>query len=180
MEDVLRQDKDLVKFPRFLLLIILVVSISLPFLHVTHANATSAKSNFGEVEFFKGTWECSIQGSPNDKFRWSVTEGLNNAWLVGFVQVGKNKVSNDFWRLVQGRIERFAFTGDSTFVKVASSGWESNQLKFAGSANQTTGEFQVRQTITRSNNREFRALWERIGRERKWTPFSDERCVRLS
>jgi hypothetical protein len=169
-----------VKFPRFLLVFIFVVLISLPFIQVTQANEASTKSNFHEVEFFKGTWECSIQSSSNDKFRWSVTEGLNNAWLVGFVRVGKNEVSNDFWRLAKGRIERFAFTGDSTFVEVASNGWESNQLKFAGSANQKIGEFQVRQTITRNSDREFRALWERIGKDRKWISFSDEHCVKLS
>ncbi|WP_197036133.1 S41 family peptidase [Fischerella sp. PCC 9605] len=144
------------------------------------ANEYNPKSNFSEVEFFKGTWECSIQSSPNNKFRWSLTQGLNNAWLVGFVQVGNNKVSNDFWRLVQGRIERFAFTGDGTFVSVTSNGWESQRLKFAGSANQKTGEFQVRQTITTKGNREFRALWERLGNERKWSPFSDERCIKLN
>lgn len=165
---------------RFLFSIVFVVLIGLTLVNATQANEASTKSNFREVEFFKGTWECSIQGSPNDKFRWSVTEGLNNAWLVGFVQVGKNKVSNDFWRLVKGRIERFAFTGDSTFVKVGSNGWESNQLKFAGSANQKAGEFQVRQTITRNSSREFRALWERMGEDQKWSPFSNERCIKLS
>ena len=168
------------KFPHFLLLIVLIGLLGLSFVQTTQANEAPAKSNFREVEFFKGTWECSIQTSPNDKFRWSVTEGLNDAWLVGFVQVGKNKVSNDFWRLVENRIERFAFTGDSTFVRVASNGWEANQLKFAGSANQKTGEFQVRQTITRNSDREFRALWERMGKDQQWTPFSDERCIKLS
>ncbi len=168
------------KFPRFVLLIILAALIGLTRVYATQAPGASTKSDFHEVEFFKGTWECRIQGSPDNQFRWSVTEGLNNAWLVGFVQVGRNRVSNDFWRMVKGRIERFAFTGDSTFVKVSSNGWESNQLKFAGSANQKTGEFQVRQTITRNSNREFRALWERMGEDHKWTPFSDERCSKLT
>lgn len=152
---------------------------SFAFINATQANNAPSISNFSEVEFFKGTWECRIQGSPDNVFRWSVTEGLNNMWLVGFVQVGRKKVSNDFWRLTNGKIERFAFTGDGTFVKVESSGWKSNKVEFIGSANQKMGELKVRQIITKNNNGEFHALWERMGDNQKWSAFSDERCIKL-
>jgi dienelactone hydrolase len=174
-------DKEQVMKPlHFLLSAAFIVLISFTFVNEIQSSDAPASSDFSEVDFFKGTWECRIQGSPDNVFRWSVTEGLNNSWLVGFVQVGQNKVSNDFWRLVNRKIERFAFTGDGTFVKVDSNGWKSNKLRFIGSANQKTGEFEVRQTITRNSDREFRALWERIGDDRSWSVFSDELCTKLS
>ncbi|MES1023091.1 hypothetical protein ABN584_09350 [Gloeocapsa sp. BRSZ] len=160
----------------FFLVVFLVLTFTL--INTSQASNTPSKANLSEVAFFKGSWECRIQGSPNNVFRWSVAENLNSLWLVGFVQVGQNKVSNDFWR-VNNKIERYAFTGDGTFVKVESSGWESNKLRFFGSANQMTGELKVRQTITRDNDTEFRALWEKRGKDQSWSAFSDERCTKL-
>jgi hypothetical protein len=167
-----------VQTQRFILSVTFVILASLTLFKILQASDARSNSNLSSVEFFKGTWECKLQGSPFTKFRWSVAEGLDGAWLIGFIEVSGNKVSNDCWRVVEGKIERFAFTRDGSFLKVESSGWESGILKFTGSVSNKMEEVATKETITQKSAREFRALWEKMDKNRKWFTQNDEICTK--
>jgi hypothetical protein len=152
------------------------LSISVCFVAFNMFQSCDAKSNSSELEFFKGNWECKLQTSPSNTFQWLVRE--ENSWLNGSVQRGQNKVSTDFWRITNGKIERFAFASDGLLVKVESNGWESNKLVFLGSFNKQNEVSQVRETITRKTDKEFRAIWEKMERSRHWVTITDERCTK--
>lgn len=98
--------------------------------------------------------------------------------MVGVVEKNGEKVSTDFWRQSDKKIERFAFTASGAFVKIESSGWESDRLVMTGVMSDKTGETKVRETITRVNDRRFQALWERESSDGKWIVFADEICTR--
>jgi hypothetical protein len=134
-------------------------------------------SQSNDVEFFKGTWECKLKSSPTT-FNWSVASGLKNSWLVGFVQKGQDKVTNDYWRINKSKIERFVFTGDGLLVRAESNGWQANKLIFLGSFSKPGEEFKARQTITKKGDREFLAMWEKMDRDQRWSTFSEERCIK--
>jgi hypothetical protein len=134
-------------------------------------------SKLSEVEFFKGTWKCQLKKSAT-AFSWSVTNGLGGTWLTGFVQVGQDKVTNDYWRINNGKIERYAFTTDALVVKVESNGWQGNKLTFAGTFNKPGEELQTRETITKVSDREFLAVWEKMDKSQRWSILSEESCVK--
>jgi hypothetical protein len=130
------------------------------------------------LDYFKGSWTVTLRSNPKEAFRWTVKEDLQGGWLAGVVEKNGEKVSTDFWRQNGKRIERFAFTAGGMFVKIESSGWESDRLVFTGVASDRTGETKIRETITKVNEREFHALWERASSEGKWMTFADEICTK--
>ena len=130
-----------------------------------------------DLDYFKGNWLVTMRGNPKSSFHWSVKEDLQGGWITGVVEQNGAKVSTDFWRRVGGQLERFAFTADGTFVKLASPGWEADRLILTGVASDKNGETKIRETITKVSEREFQALWERSSGG-KWTVFADELCTR--
>jgi hypothetical protein len=107
-----------------------------------------------------------------------VKEDLNGSWMAGVVEKDGEKVSTDFCRQGGKKIERFAFTSGSTFVKIEGLGWESDRLVLSGIASDKTGETKIRETITKINERQFHALWEKESSDGKWIIFADEICTR--
>jgi hypothetical protein len=164
--------KLFVKSRLFLLPVVLIGAIS-----AVIVNARQA-SSFSKIEFFKGNWECQLQDSSRIKFRWSVAEGLNGGWLVGAAESSGKNVTKDFWRLVDGKIDRFVFMEDGTFLRVNSNGWAADTLRFAGSASPRGGEFNVRAIITKKSDRSFHALWEKMGSDRRWSTMANEVCTK--
>ncbi len=128
------------------------------------------------IDYFKGTWAVEIANGPRGTLRWIVKEDLNDGWLSGVVERDGRKISADLWRVHGKLIERYAFTGDGLYIKMVSSGWRANRLKFNGIASGPAGDFRLRQTITRRTERTFHALWEKQEADGKWTVFSDETC----
>ena len=145
------------------------------FLHAANTRPPPAASG---LDYFKGTWTVTMKSNPARPFRWTVGEDLRGGWVVGVVEQGGEKVSTDFWREGGRRIERFAFTTGGLFVRIESPGWESGRLVFDGVMSDPTGETRVRETITKVNERQFRALWERQDAQGRWVVFSDETCAR--
>jgi hypothetical protein len=131
-----------------------------------------------DLDYFKGNWVVTMRSNPKEAFSWTVKEDLNGGWMVGIVEKNGEKVSTDFWRQSGKKIERFAFTADSTFVKIESVGWESDRLVLSGVASDKTGATKIRETITRVNERRFHALWEKENLEGKWITFADEICTK--
>jgi hypothetical protein len=130
-----------------------------------------------DLDYFKGSWIVTMRNNPQASFHWMVKEDLQGGWLAGVVEQNEKKVSTDFWRRNGSRIERFAFTADGTFVKIAGGGWESNRLVLTGIASDKTGETEIRETITKLSDVKFQALWERNSGG-KWIVFADEICTR--
>jgi hypothetical protein len=130
------------------------------------------------LDYFKGTWAVTLKSNPQQSFRWAVREDLKGGWLVGVVEQNGEKVSTDFWREDGKKIERYAFTSGGLFVHVESPGWESARLVFTGAMSDKSGETKVRETITKVNARQFRALWEMQDAQGRWVVFSDETCER--
>lgn len=142
--------------------------------------ATKSFSNGtpSDIAYFKGTWTVALRNNPKETFSWTVKEDLQGGWMVGVVEKNGEKVSTDFWRQSDKKIERFAFTSSGAFVKIESSGWESDRLMMIGVMSDKTGEIKVRETITRVNDRRFQALWERESSDGKWIVFADEICTK--
>lgn len=148
------------------------LTIGLTILNKTTFSAE--KSN--ELNYFKGKWTVTLRNNPNQSFSWSVKEDLNQSWLNGVVEQNGNKISTDFWRKNGNKIERFAFTSNTTFIKIESSGWEGDKMILNGILSDESGETKIKETITKVNNQQFEALWEIENSEGKWTVFSDEIC----
>ncbi len=144
-------------------------------LYATKSSTTPVASG---LDYFKGTWTVTMKSSPAQSFRWTVREDLKGGWLVGAVEQNGEQVSADFWREAGKKIERFAFTGGALFVRVESPGWDSGRLVFNGVMSDKTGETKVRETITKVNDRQFRALWEMQDAQGHWVVFSDETCTK--
>jgi hypothetical protein len=142
-----------------------------------YAAETSSMVASSDLDYFKGNWVITMRDNPQTLFHWNVKEDLRGSWMAGVVERNGEKVSTDFWRQIANKIERFAFTSDGTFVKIESPGWTSNKLVFEGVASDKNGEARIRETITRVNDREFQALWERMSGG-KWIVFADELCRR--
>jgi len=145
------------------------------FLYATKSSTTPAPSG---LDYFKGTWTVTMKSNPELSFRWTVRDDLKGGWVVGAVEQNGEKVSADFWREDGKRIERYAFTSGGLFVRIESPGWESARLLFTGVMSDKTGETKVRETITKVNDRQFRALWEMENGPGRWVVFSDETCTK--
>ncbi len=145
------------------------------FLYATESSTTPAPSG---LDYFKGTWTVTLKSNPERPFRWAVREDLKGGWVVGVVEQNGERVSTDFWREDGTRIERFAFTTGGLFVRIESPGWDSTRLIFTGVMSDKTGETKVRETITKVNDRQFRALWEMQDNQGRWVVFSDETCTK--
>lgn len=131
-----------------------------------------------DLDYFKGKWTVTLRNNPKTSFSWTVRDDLNESWLAGVVEREGQKASTDFWRQNGKKIERFAFTSGSTFVKIESSGWEGNRMIMNGTMSDKTGETKVRETITKVSDRQFNALWEREDEGGNWVVFSDEICTK--
>jgi hypothetical protein len=116
----------------------------------------------------------------SQSFTWTTKEVLDGSWLGGRVESGGSMISSDMWRQTPKGIERFAFSSDGLFVRLTSPGWVGSKLVFTGTAGDATGEFPVRETITKLSDTKMHALWERQGADGKWSVFSDEMCTRSS
>jgi hypothetical protein len=139
---------------------------------------TRESNSASELDYFKGKWTVTLRGNPKIVFDWTVKEDLDKSWLGGEVTRDSSKVSTDFWRQSGKRIERFAFTSNSTFVRLESAGWNGNQMIFSGTMSDNVGETKVRETITKVSDRQFNALWEREAKGGKWIVFGDEICTK--
>ena len=131
-----------------------------------------------DLDYFKGDWTVTMKANPKESFNWKVKDDINGGWMVGAVERKGEKISTDLWRQNGKKIERFAFTEDGTFVRIESSGWDSGRLVLTGVASQKTGETKIRETITKVNNQQFYALWEREDSNGKWITFADEICTK--
>jgi hypothetical protein len=141
--------------------------------------AKSASSGIpSDLDYFKGSWTVALRNNPAAVFRWTVKDDLRGGWVVGVVEQDGERVSNDYWRRVGPSIERFAFTADGTFVRIAGAGWESGRMVLTGVASGKAGEMKIRETITKVSDRQFNALWEKQGADGKWMTFADEVCTR--
>lgn len=138
---------------------------------------TRESSSASGLDYFKGKWTVTMRNNPKMSFSWTVKEDLNESWLAGVVETGGQRITNDFWRQNNQKIERFAFTTGSTFVRLESAGWNGNQMIFNGILSDASGETKVRETITKTSERQFNALWERE-ENGKWVVFGDEICTK--
>ncbi|HEV7376708.1 MAG TPA: hypothetical protein VGN95_18485 [Pyrinomonadaceae bacterium] len=143
-----------------------------------YATKSFSSVTSSDLDYFKGNWVVTMRSNPKESFSWTVKEDLNGSWMAGVVEKDGEKVSTDFWRQGGKKIERFAFTSGSTFVKIEGLGWESDRLVLSGIASDKTGETKIRETITKINERQFHALWEKESSDGKWIIFADEICTR--
>ncbi len=134
----------------------------------------SAASAQTGINYFKGTWAVEIANKPGGTLKWTVKEDLSDGWLSGVMEKDGRRVSADLWRMHGKLIERYSFTSDGLYIKMVSSGWRANRLKFNGIASGPSGDFRLRETITRKSERQFHALWEKQEADGRWTVYSDE------
>jgi hypothetical protein len=143
------------------------------------SGSVSLRSSLADdITYFVGVWKIAIKSEPSVAYKWTVTTDKDGAWLEGTVEKDGVKTSTDFWRQNGKIIERYTFTGDGLFVRVASAGWKAGTISFNGIASGKTGDFRVRETITREGEAKFHAVWEKQGEDGKWVVFSDESCTK--
>lgn len=164
------------KFNKTIFWVIALTFIFLPIALFTFTETTFSGENSDGLDYFKGNWTVTMRNNPQQSFNWTVKEDLNQSWLNGLVEQNGNKISTDFWRQNGNKIERFAFTGNSTFVKIQSSGWEGNKMILNGIMSDKSGETKIKETITKINDHQFNSLWEMQKVDGKWTIFGDEIC----
>jgi len=138
---------------------------------------TRESNSASDLDYFKGRWTVTLRNNPKISFNWTVAEDLDKSWLAGVVTRDGQKISTDFWRQTGNKIERFAFTSNSTFVKIESAGWNAGRMIFNGTMSDGANETKVRETITKIDDRKFNALWERE-ENGKWIVFGDEICAK--
>jgi hypothetical protein len=142
------------------------------FLPATESNSAS------DLDYFKGNWTVTMRNNPKISFNWTVREDLDKSWLGGEVTRDGQNITKDFWRQREKKIERFAFTSNNTFVRLESAGWNGDRLIFNGTLSDGASETKVRETITKVNDKQFNALWERQDANGTWTVFGDEICTK--
>ena len=153
----------------------LVLITAIVFLFTTPTVSSAKPTN---LDYFKGNWTVTMRNNPTRSFNWTVKEDLDKSWLSGVVEQNGKKISTDFWRQNDKKIERFAFTGNGVFVRIESSGWEADKMILHGILSDKSGETKIRETITKVNDRQFNALWEMENGDGKWTVFGDEICTK--
>src|SRR4051812_8917335 len=62
--------------------------------------------NSTDIDYFKGVWKVTLRNNPTQFFSWTVKEDLNNSWLSGVVEQDTKRISTDFWRQDDKKIER--------------------------------------------------------------------------
>jgi hypothetical protein len=127
-----------------------------------------------DLVYFEGKWSVAIKSDPDGIYTWTVSDDLKGQWLTGVVEKAGERISTDHWRMNGGLIERFAFTSEGLSIKMVSSGFRSGKMVLNGIASGKATDFRVRETITKENDRRFRAVWERQGDDGKWSVYSDE------
>ncbi len=163
------------KFRHLIVLATCVALTGFALFKFVEVSTARSRTDRAAVEFFQGTWECKLQ-NRSSAFRWTVGSGQTDGWLKGIVEASNHQVSHDFWRVGNGKIERFAFAINSTFVQIESDGWKADQLIFSGTLNRSGETFPVRETITKIDDNTFRALWEQQGKDQNWATLTDEQC----
>jgi hypothetical protein len=61
---------------------------------------------------------------------------------------------------------------------MVSSGFNKGKMVMNGIASGKAADFRIRETVTKENERRFRALWEKQGDDGKWVVYSDEICTK--
>lgn len=126
-----------------------------------------------DIDYFVGTWTLEKEGA-NGGITWTVKEDLNKTWVTGVAEKNGERISTDYWRLNGKVIERHVFTNDGVFIKFVSSGWQKGVMKFNGIATAATGDFRMRETITKKGDRRFQSVRDKQEADGKWTLYSDE------
>ncbi len=107
-----------------------------------------------DLSYFIGDWTVTVKDGGT--FTWSVKSEKNGEWLTGVVTGGEVRVSTDHWRIVGKNIERFVFTSDGIYIRMSAPGWRAGKMSFTGTASGKSGDFRVRETITREGENRFR------------------------
>ena len=154
-----------------------VTLISASILTVVFLRA-KADSELSGIDYFNGKWTVTMKSNPAEPFNWELRKDLDGTWLTGTVERGGVMITRDFWIQRPTVIDRFAFTGNGTVVKVTSDGWKGDRLMFSGTLTDSRGSINVRETIVRLGADRFSALWERQEENGTWVVFSDEICTR--
>lgn len=158
--------------------ILLVPIVALTIFFFFPSSKIFSSQNATDLDYFKGNWTVKMRNNPAQSFSWTVKDGLDGSWLNGIVEQNGNSISTDFWRQSETKIERFAFTGKSVFVRIESQGWEGNKMILSGIMSDKSGETKIRETITKISENQFNALWEMENADGKWTVFGDEICIK--
>jgi hypothetical protein len=136
-----------------------------------------------DLQYFVGSWLAIAEDPSTGRsftLRYEVAPALDGTWLAGYGESPELGVMvQDSWGHdpVNGEIVRIIFDNQGTYGTVRSTGWEGDTLVLEGESRTTNGVISVRQTITRLDPGQFRAVWEAF-REGGWTTYSTEHLRR--
>jgi hypothetical protein len=136
------------------------------------------------LQYFIGTWAAEVEdprSGERSTLSYTVEPILSGAWLGGSGHSAELKLwVRDVWGRdpVTGETVRFLFDNQGIHGTVRSSGWTGDVMVLEGEARTSAGIVRVRETITRVDQTNFRAVWE-MHADNKWIPYSVEQLKRV-
>ena len=136
-----------------------------------------------DLQYFVGTWLVTARDPGTNKVMtidYRVEPSAGGRWLTGTADSPDLSVrARDSWGIdpASGGILRFVFDSSGAYGIVRSRGWEGDRLVLEGEAQSQAGATKVRETITRTGNDQFQAVWE-AWQEGRWQAYSIEQVRR--
>ena len=149
------------------------------------SGADARDPSVGSLRYFLGTWgvvSVDPDGGGDLRVCYSVQPFVGKEWISGVARSEKPDFgSKDVWGYVRasGELIRTIFDASGTYAIVRSPGWKGDTLALDGEAKSAGGVMQVRETIRRVSENEFRATWE-ARRGGKWSAYAIETATRVS
>jgi hypothetical protein len=132
-----------------------------------------------ELDYFVGHWHAEATNPASGEtftLDYRVAPALQGRWYIGTGSAPALGLDiHDLWGKdpVTGEIVRAIFDSAQTMGTVRSPGWSGDVLVLEGDAAATGGTVRVRETITRTSEDEFHAVWEAKTGD-TWSAYSIE------
>jgi hypothetical protein len=136
-----------------------------------------------DLHYFVGSWSAQAEDPGTGRtftFLYRIEPTLDGTWLTGYAESPEQGVKvRDFWGrdASTGEIVRIIIDSQGTYGIARAKSWEGDTLRFEGEARSKEGTILVRETITRLDSSEFKAVWE-AKLEKGWSVYSIERLKR--
>lgn len=137
----------------------------------------------GGLAFFAGTWELRGEDPASGtrfEMRYVVRPVLGGTWLEGRGAAAALGVEvRDVWGrdAATGEIVRTIHQSNGAYGTVRARGWDGDTLVLEGEVHLPGGVVPVRETIRRTGDDRFEAVWE-ARKDGAWVTYSIERLTR--
>jgi hypothetical protein len=166
------------------LLIVSLAACIRPVPHNAPPQTAPLSDQLADLRYFAGNWSAVMEDPRNGSratLAYRVEPVLSGMWLEGNGHSAELNVTvRDLWGRdpVSGEIVRTIFDSQGIHGVVRSAGWSGDVLVLEGDARTPQGVIAVRETITRTSDSAFRAVWE-MREGDAWVTYSIEQLTRV-